>query len=290
MTKEADLADRYFRRIRNRMIHQNKNWLAVVCGETGSGKSYSALTIADYISPRGITVKRNVVFNPKQLLELINKPERLKKGDIIVFDEAGVGMSSRDWYSVQNKLLGMVLQTFRNMNVGLIMTVPNLSFVDVQARKLLHAYFETYTIDYKREIAFLKVYDIQHNSRLDKTYYKHPVFSNQHGRKSKTKLLGVPKLRADLLKEYEEVKTAFTLELNRKALEEIIPKPKVSKAEVVRQKIQEATEAVKKSPDDFMSEYANRSFISKDLIKSRFGLSERGAIEVKKTVEASLER
>jgi len=33
--------------IHRRLYQYNKNWLAIICGETGSGKSYSALKIAE---------------------------------------------------------------------------------------------------------------------------------------------------------------------------------------------------------------------------------------------------
>jgi ABC-type dipeptide/oligopeptide/nickel transport system ATPase component len=35
--------------VKRRINHQNKNWLAIICGETGSGKSYSALRLAEMI-------------------------------------------------------------------------------------------------------------------------------------------------------------------------------------------------------------------------------------------------
>ena len=92
-----NLANRFIKSIQNRLLRKNKNWLSIVCGDTGSGKSYSALTLANAISPRGITIKRNMVFNPIQFLEKINDKSKLQKGDVIIFDEAGVGMSAREW-------------------------------------------------------------------------------------------------------------------------------------------------------------------------------------------------
>jgi len=54
-----------------RRIHrQNKNWLAIVCGETGGGKSYSALTIAEVIDPE-FSIDR-VVFSAEEFMALLN--------------------------------------------------------------------------------------------------------------------------------------------------------------------------------------------------------------------------
>lgn len=168
---EETLPQLYADRIRYRLFFQNKNWLAVICGETGSSKSYSALRLAELIGPVYF------VFTPKEFMQLINN-KKLKRGSCIVFDEAGVGIPSRDWQSVQNKLFGAVLQTFRNMNIAVIFTTPNLSFIDVQARKLFHAFIETDYIDRKEKIAYVKPYDLQINVRLDKTYMKHPIFDS----------------------------------------------------------------------------------------------------------------
>jgi len=214
------LAERFLDRIRSRLIHRNKNWLAIICGETGSGKSYSAMSIADFICPRGITVKRNVVLDPISFMNKIAAKKDLKRGDILIFDEAGVGLASRDWYSIQNKLLGSVLQTFRHLNIGVIFTTPNLSFIDIQARKLFHNYFETIYIDYEQEMVYLNVYDIQHNSRYDKTYYKHPKFVRE-GKTASMGYTGVPKPRASLISAYEKAKTEFTEKLNTKVLKEL---------------------------------------------------------------------
>ena len=214
------LADEFLKRIRGRLIHRNKNWLAIVCGETGSGKSYSALSLADSICPRGITVKRNVVLDPISFMNKIAAKKDLRKGDILIFDEAGVGLASRDWYSIQNKLLGSVLQTFRHLNIGVIFTTPNLSFIDIQARKLFHNYFETINIDYEQEICYHNLFDIQHNSRYDKTYYKHPKFVRERKTVS-LGYIGIPKPRASLIREYEKAKTEFTEKLNATVLKEL---------------------------------------------------------------------
>lgn len=220
---EVELTFRYLNYIRGRMTVMNKNWLCAVCGDTGSGKSYSALSVADRICPNGIRIE-NVVFSPLDFMKRLKSGE-FKKGDIIIFDEAGVGMSSREWYSIQNKLLGSILQTFRNMNVGVIFTTPNLGFVDKQARTLLHSYMETSRIDRNLKVAYLKIYNVNHYSMWDKTYYNCPRFRCDD-RLITMKELAVPMPRISLVKEYEKVKTEYTEKLNAKVLEELNPDKK----------------------------------------------------------------
>lgn len=284
-----DYGQKFIKKIRSRMIYQNKNWLSIICGETGSGKSYSALSLANMISPRGIKIKYNVVFNPIQFLNKINNSKGLIRGDILVFDEAGVGMAARDWYSIQNKLLGAVLQTFRNMNIGVIFTTPNLSFIDIQARKLFHNYFETANIDYEEEIAYIKLYEIQHNSRYDKTYYKHPRFTDKHGKKIVCSHLAIPKPNEELIRDYEKVKSKYTQELNLRALEELVtPKDKNTKMSRM-QETKEVKQSLKKNYKKYLKKRGNREYLDIDLIKSDYKIAHHRAMSIKKDVERTLE-
>lgn len=272
--------------IRNRLMNRNKNWLAIICGETGSGKSYTALSIADEISPRGITAERNVVFNPIQFLNRVTHRTDLKKGDIIIFDEAGVGMASREWYSVQNKLLGSVLQTFRNLNVGVIFTTPNLSFVDVQARKLFHNYFETVYIDYNRSLAYMKTYEIQHNSRFDKTYYKHPRIKDSAGRSISINYLGVPKPRKDLVADYEQKKLKYTDTLNADALRKMTAPKQKGKPKLDYQAM---ADRIKERHEDYIIMSKGKQVLDAELIAADLGSGMNVARIVKKAAERDLD-
>jgi energy-coupling factor transporter ATP-binding protein EcfA2 len=217
--EKNSLAVYWLRGVRNRLISKklNKNWLAIVTGETGSGKSYSALSLANWLSRRHY----HVVFTSKDFLTLLNSG-LLRKGHVVIFDEAGVGMSSRDWYTVQNKILGAVLQTFRNLNIGVIFTVPNMSFIDSQARKLFHHYFETSHIDYEHDVAYLKVYEIQYNGKYDKCYFKHPKV-NYGGKLIKFNKIGILKPSKNLILKYEKQKHEYTKALNKDA-EDVVRK------------------------------------------------------------------
>lgn len=277
MNEDNDIGLKYIRRIRSRLLYKNKNWLAIICGETGSGKSYSAISLASKIG------RVHIVFTPVDFLRLINS-EKLQKGDVVVFDEAGVGMSSREWYSVQNKLLGTVLQTFRNLNIGVIFTTPNLSFIDVQARKLFHSYMETNYLDYDNGESYVKLYDIQVNSRFDKIYFKLPIF-NIEGRPVKMSHLVLDKPNDKLVEYYENRKKMYTTNLNKNALEEITgskekPKPQIDEKAILKDII--------KRKKEFVKEYNQHKFIDRDLIRGEYNLSHAITDKLKKQAENTL--
>lgn len=199
-------------------IERNKNFLCAVCGPTGSGKSYSAMRIAEILDP-SFSVDR-VVFTPAEFMRLINDGT-LGVGSVIVFDEAGVGMSSKQWQSLQNKLLNFLLQTFRHRNYIVIFTSPHLGFMDASSRKLLHAYLETVSINPKKKTCTLKPLLLQLNQRSGEAYYKYlRVITPGKGVSPLSRLnVGLP--TSDLVREYEMKKTEFTTSLNQNIQEEI---------------------------------------------------------------------
>ena len=194
--------------IRRRLHEQNKNFLGAIVGDTGSGKSYNALTLAKLIDPE-FTI-RNVVFNPEQFLALLNSG-KLKRGSVVVFDEAGVGIPAREWFSLQNKLLGYVLQTFRHENIAVIFTLPNISFLDIQARRLFHAIIETHGINFKTGYSRTKIFIIKHNPLIEKDFRVYPRIDD--GGRKKICWYNIPHPPKPLTRAYERIKKKFAVGL-----------------------------------------------------------------------------
>lgn len=215
-----NIASAYVNSVRNRMIEHNKNWLCLICGGTGTGKTYTALSLAYIISVKGFAVKTHLAFNPNRFMEILNSGD-VGKGEIILFDEAGVGMSSREWFSLQNKLFNYVLQTFRHKNIGVIFTTPGTRLIDSNARILLHSYMETRKILKQENKCLVKVYNFQYNSILDKIYRKSPSFYNDDGEISYLESLKVPLPPKKIIRDYEKAKNKYTKQLNTETLEKI---------------------------------------------------------------------
>lgn len=198
-------------------IRQNKNMLMVLSGPTGSGKSWSALKIAELLDDEFSSER--VVFKGSELMALINSG-KLDKGSVIVWDEAGIDISSKNWMSTTNKLLNFLFQTFRHKCFVLIFTVPYSSFVDKSTRKLFHAELRTESINFNDETVKLKPQLIQYNGRLDKFYYKYLRVSNRKGVAPITYWY-VPKPSSQLITSYEQRKKEFTDKLNLKISNEL---------------------------------------------------------------------
>jgi len=112
-------------RVRGRLWRLNMNFIMVITGPTGSGKSWAALRIAEYIDKEFSMEK--VYFEITPLVADL-RDGKLKRGSAAVLDEAGVSFASRSFQSVQNKQMSALLQIFRASNIALIITLPNMSF------------------------------------------------------------------------------------------------------------------------------------------------------------------
>jgi len=192
--------------IRERVFKKNRNALLCFVGQTGSGKSWSALHFAELLDPT-FSVDR-VCFKAKEFMDLLDSG-KLKRGNVIIFDEAAALMPSREFMSLTNRLLSYVLITFRHMNLIVIFIAPSIEMIDLNARKLFHYYFETKAINMTKELCYLKPMMIQENPRSGKLYFKYPRMRGG----IKLISLRVHKPGADLIEAYEKKRKEYSKEL-----------------------------------------------------------------------------
>lgn len=202
------------RRVRN----NNLNFLMLIVGGTGSGKTYGGLRISELCDP---DFKINqCVFRLKHFMALINQDPPFKKGSCMVFDEIGVEANKKNWYSQTNKMLNYVAQTFRHQNYITIFTTPDASFVDSSLMKLFHCVARTQRVDRNNKILYIKPLFIETNPMTGKIYRKKLRFWTPNG----TKVLNEVGLRLpskELINDYEIKKKKFTKELNEEIEKEL---------------------------------------------------------------------
>lgn len=119
-------------------MKKNRNLIALFIGDTGSGKSYSAIRLAERVDP-GFSPER-IVFTVQEFLELVNGG--LPAGSVIIFDDAGLGINARLWQEMSARVFGMLTQGFRYKQILTFITVPDETFIERQSRKLVHIRFE----------------------------------------------------------------------------------------------------------------------------------------------------
>jgi Zonular occludens toxin (Zot). len=143
------------------------------------------------------------------------------QGDVVIFDEAGAGMSAKAHMTKKNRIIDQVLQTFRRQNIAVIFTVPSKSNVDKSVRRLLHTYIETKGIDYGKNRNLLKWLEMDYNQKTDKIYYKYPKRKDSEGAIKKIKTVKMGKPSEELISQYESKRSKFQNRKNKEFYEEV---------------------------------------------------------------------
>ena len=206
-------------------IKANNTFVALVVGSVGSGKSWSCLKLATVLDP-SFNVDR-VVFEIPDLLELVHNG-KVGKGEVIIFDEAGIAVSNRNSYmNMFNKAMSHLLQTWRHRNHILFITVPSISFIDKGIRSMFDVMIETNKVIKKRNVVQCDLKLIHHNNQIGKTYYYNARMEN-----GTTMLLEIGKPDIKLVNKYEKRKTAFTEGLYENLMSELKTKEPVDTSEI----------------------------------------------------------
>jgi ABC-type dipeptide/oligopeptide/nickel transport system ATPase component len=193
---------------------QKKNCLILIIGETGSGKSYAGLKLCEQFD-KGFSVNK-VAFKSREFMDIIDNKELSYKKAAILFDEIGIAMSSRQWQNLTHQMVNAVLETFRFRNLLVVFTVPDISFVDVQTRKMFHFRFDMKGIDFKRKVSKVKPLYIQYNASVGKSYHKYLRIINKDGQRQKLKTISFPLPSKQLRDAYERKKKKFSDNLNKR--------------------------------------------------------------------------
>lgn len=119
--------DRFVRSIHTR-LNNNDSDFRVIVGRSGSGKSWSALSIAELTDPK-FDPKKNIIYDGRI------QPSNIYSGATLIGDDWGALFYSRDFNTKGNKGMAKVLQVIRRFNVLLLVTVPSLTDLDVQFRR-----------------------------------------------------------------------------------------------------------------------------------------------------------
>ena len=162
-----------------RRIRMNQNYILLIVGGVGTGKSYSGITLAEDIDPY-FNVDR-IIFHPQDFISLLETS--LPKGSVIMWEEVGVSLSSRDWYKEQNKVISSLFETFRRHNLILIMTVPFVKFIDSRIRSMIHGFAEMIDPTFTGgKFGWLKYFHVIVEQRSGKIRHRYPRIRDDEGR------------------------------------------------------------------------------------------------------------
>lgn len=268
-------------KIWRQMNVENQHFMAAIVGREGTGKSHSALSLCRTVDPEFSS--DDVFFNPEDLLEAFDS-DQYGAGNMIVLDEAGVGLGNRSWYNKEQILLNQTLQTVRDDNMGVIFTLPRLEELDSQTIGRLHSLIQMEETYPDRGWALSRWKNIvMTRDNSGKEFQKYPRL-RVDGVKKRITRFGISAPPEELVDEYEQGKEAFKEQLYEEAMaaydgdddgdEEADP-------------TDIADSIISDGVSDVVSEHGQNEtlYVDKDIIRVQYDLSHRDAAAVKKLVE-----
>lgn len=267
---------KFLKLIYNRTHFYKKNFLMAITGETGAGKSYTALTMAEKLDPR-FTID-SVCFSAKEFLK---KVQDIKyNGQVLIFDDAGaMGIGNRKWYTETNILTNYVIQTFRYKHGIVFFCVPDFSLIDVGTRKMIQCMGLVTRIG---NVAKLRPYSIVADRKRGDLYYMYYRFNNGHGVEILREVpLSMPSTK--LRKQYEEKHKIEKEKLLKNAYKTLdaIERESVVKTE----SLDDDLKYIKSRPEEFKTRKGTWDAI---LIQGKMGLTQRRALLLKRLIEKSV--
>lgn len=123
----------FFNEIETRRT-KNKSNIIIITGSPGEGKTYTGIRLAEIFDKR-FDPSVQIVFSRPQLLHVIGEKSPLKRGQVILIDEAHYGMGSRRWMENVQKDLMDALASVRSRGFIIIIVCLHLEMLDKIIRK-----------------------------------------------------------------------------------------------------------------------------------------------------------
>lgn len=187
---------------------KNSNFILINSGKPGKGKSWISLGIG-YDFDRMVNgghrfgFKTHVAPTAKYFLELINDMKS-PTGTVRILDESSIvsGANSRQFSSLENKLMSSLTQIMRHRNQLIIYNSPNKGYIDRQVRDLAHA--QIYAQGHDNLFNYAKFVFLEDNMFSDNVYTIYPRYINAQGDLVVADEIQFFKPPKSLTQEYEE--------------------------------------------------------------------------------------
>lgn len=131
-------------KVRYRVEKKDFDFVAIIDGREGSGKSVLAQQVGAYLDPNFSL--DNIVFTSEEFIKKIKDP-RIKKGTCVILDEAFNAINSRASMSEVNRSMGAVATEMRQKNLYVLIVLPSFFDLDKQfaihrSSSLIHVYLK----------------------------------------------------------------------------------------------------------------------------------------------------
>jgi hypothetical protein len=203
---------------------RNSNFILLVVGLPGSGKSYAALNLLynlmvqlngkSKLTPENCMDR--VVFSAIDFSKAVERFNAV--GDVLIWEEAATieGANSRRFWEEKAIYISSLFQTMRFKNQVIILTLPSGLFLDKQLRMICHGTIIMQGHDEKRSWGKIRIHS--YSPEQNKTYMPSPRFVDEN-----ENIVKVGKVFFDLppkwlIEKYEEKQQAWKRLLQAKTI------------------------------------------------------------------------
>jgi len=128
----------------------NRDTIIFIVGEKRTGKSYSAIRLGEQVQkmwglPK-FDVTKQLFFEPEGFVKFF----QTNTNRVVILDEASLSLDTRQWYTVESKILNSLLQTQGFRKNVVLLTSPTLSDFDKRSLGFGHFMILTYRIGFSR--------------------------------------------------------------------------------------------------------------------------------------------
>lgn len=268
----------FFKHIWNTTKRYNKLWLQCTSGNSREGKTWCDITIAEHLDPKFDINK--IVFTPKEFVEAVDNMKHA--GECIVFSELGITHSSRQWHSLTNILTNEILQTFGYIHPIVLFDVPDFSYVDSQARKIMNCLTTVTRRGFNPPRMWLNMISV--NRKDGSMYWPRPRIIDNGEMLVLRSLLFKRKPSPELLKEFIEKEEEYKGKIKKKnkRIFDFIEREDEDKTKTVTDDI----EYVIKNIDEFKN---IKGRVDASIIQAKLGLSYHKSRQVQKMAQLKSE-
>lgn len=254
----------------------------VITGREGTGKSLTCASILNAVDTS--FGPEQVHFKGAPFLEDINADVD-RPGRALMLDEAGVSFGNRTWHDREQVEANQALQTARDDNRIVGLTLPRLKELDVQLHGRLHLLLETVKMK-KGEWVELSPYvmDVSRKGAA-KEYTKRPKMV-VNGRQQKVERFRIGPPSADFVAEYEQKKSEWKGEL----FEDTTARYRGDDPDEDDGELEDPQEIVNDivedgSLDEYIGDNYGQEYVDGDLIAIDYGIGDRKSKKVKKALQ-----
>ncbi len=114
-------------------VRNNRSCIISIVGPAGEGKTYAGMRLGQIFDKKFSC--QSIVLERDQFLFLIGADSPLKRGQVIIIDEAQYAAGSRRWYEQIQKDMMEAIESIRSQGYIIIIIALHLNLLDVIIRK-----------------------------------------------------------------------------------------------------------------------------------------------------------